>query len=71
MSSKGQKSITVAVEQVGRHRRYEKVIRRSRTLHAHDEQNQANKGDVVRIIETRPISRTKRWRLVEIVERAR
>jgi small subunit ribosomal protein S17 len=71
VSSKGDKTITVKVEHVGRHRRYEKVIRRSRTLHAHDESNQANEGDVVRIVETRPISKTKRWRLVEILERAR
>ncbi len=71
ISSAGDKTITVKVEHVGRHRRYEKVIRRSRTLHAHDESNQANEGDVVRIVETRPISKTKRWRLVEILERAR
>ena len=71
LSSKGDKTITVKVELVGRHRRYEKVVRRSRTLHAHDESNQANEGDVVRIVETRPLSRTKRWRLDEILERAR
>ena len=71
LSSKGDKTITVKVELVGRHRRYEKVVRRSRTLHAHDESNQANEGDVVRIVETRPLSKTKRWRLEEIVERAR
>jgi small subunit ribosomal protein S17 len=71
LSSKGDKTITVKVELVGRHRRYEKVVRRSRTLHAHDESNQANEGDVVRIVETRPLSKTKRWRLAEILERAR
>jgi small subunit ribosomal protein S17 len=71
LSSKGDKTITVKVEHVGRHRRYEKVVRRSRTLHAHDESNQANEGDVVRVVETRPLSKTKRWRLVEILERAR
>ena len=49
----------------------EKVIRRSRTLHAHDERNEAGEGDVVRLVETRPLSKTKRWRLVEIVERAK
>ena len=70
-SSKGDKTIIVKVEHVGRHRRYEKVVRRSRTLHAHDESNQANEGDVVRVIETRPLSKTKHWRLVEILERAR
>ena len=71
VSSKGNKTITVKVEHVGRHRRYEKVVRRSRTLHAHDESNQASQGDVVRVIETRPLSKTKHWRLVEILERAR
>ena len=71
LSSKGNKTITVKVEHVGRHRRYEKVVRRSRTLHAHDESNQANEGDVVRVVETRPLSKTKRWRLDEILERAR
>jgi len=71
VSSAGDKTITVKVEHVGRHRRYEKVVRRSRTLHAHDESNQASAGDVVRIVETRPLSKTKRWRLVEILERAR
>ena len=71
ISSKGDKTITVKVEQVGRHRRYEKVVRHSRTMHAHDEANQASEGDIVRIVETRPLSRSKRWRLVDIVERAR
>jgi len=71
VSSKGEKTITVKIELVSRHSRYEKVVRRSRTLHAHDEANQANEGDIVRIVETRPLSRTKRWRLVDIVERAR
>jgi small subunit ribosomal protein S17 len=47
------------------------VVRRSSTVHAHDERGEANEGDVVRVVETRPLSRTKRWRLLEIVERAR
>lgn len=71
VSDKGDKTITVKVEVVHRHRRYEKVIRRSDTLHAHDERNEAGAGDTVRVIESRPLSRTKRWRLVEIVEKAR
>lgn len=71
VSDKGQKSITVRVDIVRRHPVYEKVIRRSRTLHAHDESNEAGEGDVVRIVETRPLSKTKRWRLVEVVEKAR
>lgn len=71
VSDKGQKSITVRVDIVRRHPTYEKVIRRSRTLHAHDERNEAGEGDVVRVIETRPLSKTKRWRLVDVVEKAR
>jgi small subunit ribosomal protein S17 len=71
VSDKGQKSITVRIDIVRRHPTYEKVIRRSRTLHAHDERDEAGQGDVVRIVETRPLSKTKRWRLVEIVEKAK
>ncbi len=59
------------IEVVRRHPVYEKVVRRSATIHAHDEGNEANAGDVVRVIESRPRSRTKRWRLVEVLERAR
>jgi small subunit ribosomal protein S17 len=71
VSSKPDKTITVAIEVARRHPQYEKIVRRSRTLHAHDAQNEAGEGDLVRIIETRPMSRTKRWRLVEIVEKAK
>jgi small subunit ribosomal protein S17 len=71
VSDKGQKSITVRVDIVRRHPTYEKVIRRSRTLHAHDEGNEAGEGDVVRVVETRPLSKTKRWRLVEVLEKAK
>jgi len=71
VSDKGEKSITVKIDIVRRHPTYEKVIRRSRTLHAHDEGNQAGQGDVVRIVETRPLSKTKRWRLVDVVEKAK
>jgi small subunit ribosomal protein S17 len=71
VSDKGEKSITVRIDIVRRHPTYEKVVRRSRTLHAHDEGNQAGEGDVVRIIETRPLSKTKRWRLVDVVEKAK
>jgi len=71
VSDKGQKSITVRVDIVRRHPTYEKVIRRSRTLHAHDERNEAGEGDTVRVVETRPMSKTKRWRLVEILEKAK
>lgn len=71
VSDKGEKSITVRIDIVRRHPTYEKVVRRSRTLHAHDERNEAGQGDVVRLVETRPLSKTKRWRLVEVVEKAR
>jgi small subunit ribosomal protein S17 len=71
VSSKADKTITVRIEVARRHRRYQKIVRSSTTLHAHDERNDANEGDLVRVIEARPMSRTKRWRLVEILERAK
>ena len=71
VSNKADKTITVKIEVARRHPTYEKVIRRSSTLHAHDAENTAQEGDTVRIVETRPLSRTKRWRLLEVVERAR
>ena len=71
VSDKGEKSITVRIDIARRHPTYEKVVRRSRTLHAHDERNEAGEGDIVRIIETRPLSKTKRWRLVEVLEKAK
>jgi small subunit ribosomal protein S17 len=71
VSDRGDKTITVRIDIARRHPTYEKVVRRSRTLRAHDESNEAGQGDVVRVIETRPLSRTKRWRLVEIVEKAK
>jgi small subunit ribosomal protein S17 len=71
VSSKGDKSITVRIDIARRHRSYEKIVRSSTKLHAHDERNEAGEGDVVRVIETRPLSKTKRWRLVDVVEKAR
>ena len=71
VSDKADKSITVRIDVARRHRRYEKIVRSSSTLHAHDENNDAHQGDTVRVIESRPLSRTKRWRLVEVLERAR
>lgn len=71
VSSKADKTITVRIDFARQHRRYEKIVRSSSTLHAHDEGNEANEGDVVRVVESRPLSRTKRWRLVDVVERAR
>jgi small subunit ribosomal protein S17 len=71
VSAKPDKTITVRIDVTRRHRQYKKVLRSSTTLHAHDEKNDAHEGDTVRVVESRPISRSKRWRLVEIVERAR
>ena len=71
VSSAMDKTIVVKVDVLKVHPRYKKVIRRSQKFHAHDEQNQANVGDVVRIVETRPLSKTKSWRLAEVVEVAR
>jgi small subunit ribosomal protein S17 len=71
VSSAMDKTIVVRVDSAKPHPRYKKVVRRSQRIQAHDEQNQANVGDVVRIIETRPLSKTKNWRLAEVVEQAR
>ena len=65
------KTIVVRVDVVKSHPRYKKVVRRSQRFHAHDEQNQAKAGDIVRIVETRPLSKTKNWRLAEVVEAAK
>ena len=71
ISDKASKTITVRIDVARRHRRYEKIVRSSSTLHAHDENNDAHEGDVVRVIESRPLSRSKRWALVDVLERAR
>ena len=65
-----QKTITVAVQMTKMHRLYKKALKRTKKFKAHDEEQACNVGDVVRIRETRPLSRTKRWRLVGIVKRA-
>ena len=65
------KTVLVRIEQVVRHRSYGKIIRRSSKLAAHDERNDAHVGDTVRVMETRPLSKTKRWRVVEVVKRAK
>ena len=65
------KTIVVRVETLKAHPRYKKIIRRSTKLHAHDERNEAKVGDVVRIVEARPISKTKRWRLAGVIEAAK
>ena len=71
VSDKGEKTITVRVDVARRHPKYQKIVRSSSTLRVHDESNNANQGDTVRVIECRPMSRTKRWRLDEVVERAK
>ncbi|MGH2905437.1 MAG: 30S ribosomal protein S17 [Solirubrobacterales bacterium] len=71
VSSKTDKTITIEIEVQESHRIYKKVVRHTKKLTAHDERNDANEGDTVRVMETRPMSKTKRWRLVEVVERAR
>lgn len=70
-SNKMDKTITVAVEWKEKHPIYGKFVNKTKKYHAHDEKNECNIGDTVRIMETRPLSRTKRWRLVNIIERAK
>ena len=65
------KTVVVRVDVIKPHPKYKKMMRRSIRLHAHDERNEAKGGDVVRLVETRPLSKTKRWRVAEIVEVAR
>ena len=71
VSDKMQKTVVVSIERRVPHPVYGKMVRRTRKLKAHDEQNEAKTGDTVRIMETRPLSKDKRWRVVEIIERAR
>jgi small subunit ribosomal protein S17 len=71
VSNKMEKSIIVTIERKIKHPFYGKFLKRSTRLVAHDESNSAGIGDVVRIMETRPLSKTKRWRLVEIIEKAK
>ena len=70
-SNKSDKTITVVVERKLRHPIYGKFVKRSKKLHAHDDANACGIGDLVRIVESRPLSATKRWRLVEIIEKAK
>ena len=71
VSAKMDKTLVVAVIDRVRHRRYGKTLQKTRRFYAHDEANDAREGDRVRIAETRPLSRSKRWRLLEVLERAR
>ncbi|MDR2853901.1 MAG: 30S ribosomal protein S17 [Prevotellaceae bacterium] len=70
-SNKMDKTITVAVKWKEKHPIYGKFVNKTRKFHAHDEKNDCNIGDTVRIMETRPLSKTKRWRLVEVIERVK
>ena len=70
-SDKMDKTVTVAVKWKEKHPIYGKFVNKTRKFHAHDEKNDCNIGDTVRIMETRPLSKTKRWRVVEIMERAK
>jgi len=70
-SNKMDKTITVVVERRLKHPIYGKYVKKTKKLHAHDDANTCNEGDTVRIMETRPLSKSKRWRLVEIIERAK
>jgi small subunit ribosomal protein S17 len=70
-SNKMAKTITVLVERKVKHPIYGKFLKKSSSFHAHDEENTAGIGDTVRIMETRPLSKTKRWRLVEVIEKAK
>jgi small subunit ribosomal protein S17 len=69
VSNKMDKTVTILVERLVKHALYGKYIRRSTKLHAHDEDNSCNEGDVVRITECRPLSKTKNWRVVEVIAR--
>ena len=70
-SNKMEKTITVTVKWKEKHPIYGKFVNKTKKYHAHDEKNECNIGDTVRLMETRPLSKTKRWRLVEIIERAK
>lgn len=70
-SNKMNKSITVAIKWKEKHPIYGKFVNKTKKYHAHDEKNECNIGDTVKIMETRPLSKTKRWRLVQIIERAK
>lgn len=70
-SDKMEKTITVTVERRLRHPKYGKFVKKSKKFHAHDENNEAQIGDIVKIMETRPLSKSKRWRIVEVLQKAK
>ena len=71
VSDKREQTVTVAIELQYPHPKYGKIVKKTRKLHAHDKSFEAKMGDTVRIMETKPISKTKRWRVTEVIERAR
>ena len=71
VSDKMDKTIVVAIQDNVKHKVYSKIIKRTTKIHAHDEKNECNIGDKVEVMETRPLSKTKRWRLVQIIEKAK
>lgn len=71
VSDKRDKTITVAVERRTQHPKYKRVVKKTKKYTAHDEENVCSEGDIVSIMETRPLSKTKRWRLIEIIEKAK
>ena len=71
VSDKMDKTVVVIVEDRGAHKTYKKIIGRTYRLKAHDENNECHEGDIVRVMETRPLSKDKRWRVVEIIEKAK
>ena len=71
VSDKMDKTIVVAIQDNVKHKVYNKIIKRTTKIHAHDEKNECNIGDKVEVMETRPLSKTKRWRLVQIIEKAK
>ena len=71
VSDKMDKTIVVAIQDNVKHKVYNKIIKRTTKIHAHDEKNECNVGDKVEVMETRPLSKTKRWRLVQIIEKAK
>ena len=70
-SNKMDKTVTIAVERKVKHPMYGKFVKKTTKFHAHDEKNECSMGDLVKIMETRPLSKTKRWRLVEVIEKVK
>ena len=71
VSDKMDKTVVIAIQDNVKHKVYSKIIKRTTKIHAHDEKNECNIGDKVEVMETRPLSKTKRWRLVQIIEKAK